>query len=92
MSKNNLPSAESGYDFAQAKAEYRAFCGAGDHNLPAFARPWYPDAVCASTEDWRVILHHENGRIRAAFPFAHTEGKYGLRRIHNPWQAARLGI
>lgn len=92
MSKNNLPSAESGYDFTRAKAEYRAFCGAGDHNLPVFARPWYLDAVCASTEDWRVILYKENDRIRAAFPFAYTKGKYGLRRIHNPWQAARLGI
>lgn len=80
------------YDFAQAKAEYWAFCEAGDHDLPVFAQPWYLDAVCASPEDWRVILCKENNQIRASFPFAYTKGKYGLWRIHNPWQAPRLGI
>lgn len=60
--------------------------------MPVFALPWYLDAVCAPDEEWRVILYKENGQIRAAFPFAYTKGKYGLWRIHNPWQAPRLGI
>ncbi len=80
------------YDFIQAKEEYRAFCEAGDHDLPVFALPWYLDAVCASPEDWRVILYKENNQIRAAFPFSYTKGKYGLWHIGNPWQAPRLGI
>lgn len=57
-----------------------------------FAQPWYLDAVCAPNEEWRVILYKENGRIRGVFPFAYAMGKYGLRHIRNPWQAARLGI
>ena len=80
------------YDFAQAKEEYRAFCEAGDPDLPVFAQPWYLDSACDSPEDWRVILYKENDMVRAAFPFAYTKGKYGLWHIHNPWQAARLGI
>lgn len=50
------------------------------------------DAVCAPDEEWRVILYKENNRIRAAFPFAYMKGKHSFWRIHNPWQAARLGI
>ena len=57
-----------------------------------FALPWYLDAVCAPSEEWRVILYKEDDRIRAAFPFAYARGKYGLWHICNPWQAARLGI
>lgn len=92
MHKNNPPAVYNDYDFAQAKSEYRVFCEAGDHDLPVFALPWYLDAACASSEDWQVVLYKEDGQIRAAFPFAYTKGKYGLWRIHNPWQAARLGI
>lgn len=80
------------YDFIRAKEEYRAFCEAGNHDLPVFALPWYLDAVCASPEDWRVILYKENDCIRAVFPFAYKKGKYGLWHIGNPWLAPRLGI
>lgn len=57
-----------------------------------FALPWYLDAVCAPGEEWRVILYREKDRIRAAFPFAYTKGKYGLWHIYNPSFAPRLGI
>ena len=80
------------YDFKKAKEEYRAFCEVGDHDLPVFAQPWYLDAACDSPEDWRVILYKENGAIKATFPFAYTKREYGLWHIHNPWQAARVGI
>lgn len=80
------------YDFACAKSEYRVFCETEDHDLPIFAQPWYLDAVCASPEEWQVILYKENNCIRAVFPFAYTKGKYGLWHISNPWQAPRLGI
>lgn len=84
----NMPS----YDFARAKSEYRAFCEAGEHDLPVFAMPWYLDAACAPGEEWRVILYEEDGAIRAAFPFAYTKRKYGLWRVGNPGWAKRLGI
>ena len=39
---------QTDYDFEQAKAEYRAFCENGNHDIQIFAQPWYLDAVCDS--------------------------------------------
>lgn len=82
----------TGYDFEQAKTEYRAFCEAGAHDIQVFAQPWYLDAVCLSPDDWRVIIVKEGAKIVAAFPFEYTRNRRGFWRIGNPWQAARLGI
>lgn len=83
---------ESTYNFDVAKAEYRAFCEAGKHDIQVFAQPWYLDAVCGNPDDWRVILYKEGDNIVAAFPFSYTQNKTGWWEIKNPWQAKRLGI
>lgn len=80
------------YDFNQAKEEYRLFCLDKKKDIQVFAQPWFLDAVCETTEDWKVILYKEDTKIVAAFPFEYKKGKYGLWHIKNPWQAARLGI
>ena len=82
----------SAYNFEAAKAEYRAFCEAGNHDIQVFALPWYLDAVCDNPDDWRVILYKEGNKVVAAFPFSYTKNKSGWWTIQNPWQSKRLGF
>lgn len=83
---------KSSYDFQAAKAEYRAFCDAGKHDIQLFALPWYLDAVCDSPDDWQVILVKSGAHIIAAFPFVYKKLRLGLMEIGHPWMTPRLGI
>lgn len=80
------------YDYEAAKAEYRAFCDAGKHDIQLFALPWYLDAACESPDDWQVILVKSGEQIIAAFPFQYKRIRHGFLQIDNPWMAPRLGI
>lgn len=80
------------YDFDGAKEKYRLFCESQNNDIQIFAQPWFLDAACDASDDWRVIVYEENGKVTAAFPFQyhHVKGKGWC--IDNPFQVARLGL
>lgn len=79
--KTTLSAVYNGYNFAQVKEEYRAFCAGDPPGLYVFQQPWWLDAV-AGPENWGVCLYKQGGQIMGAWCF-YFKRHGGKLRIYN---------
>lgn len=77
------------YDFKEAKEKWHEICGSEVY-MPIYHRDWYWDAVCDSSDEWKVIIYDGEYAV-AGFPFFYRK-IHGMQRIENPWQVARGGL
>ena len=83
---------EKKYDYKKAKMDWHELNVSNEADIPLYMKDWYWDAVCDSTDEWKVIcIYSEEGEIEAAFPFLYTKRK-GLWFIELPWQVSYAGI
>lgn len=61
---------EKKYDYKKAKMDWHELNVSNEADIPLYMKDWYWDAVCDSTDEWKVIcIYSEEGEIEAAFPF-----------------------
>lgn len=80
---------EGRYNYDEAKERWHEICSTGEY-MPIYHKDWYWDAVCDSTDDWRVIVYDGEDAV-AGFPFLYKKN-HGMWRVENAWQVARGGI